>query len=157
MDKVTLFNFMIGNLDWSIVRHRNIVMLGGSDGEQIPVPYDFDMSGMVNAMYATPPPLFPVENVRERYYLGFCHPNYSPLTQALEFGVAELAILDQIQNTPGLTKQTISKTTRYIDSFFRISKTSKKDRNIFTKQCRPWPPLKSDKNLEERKRKVEQW
>ena len=157
MDKVTLFNYMIGNLDWSIVRHRNVVLLGDENGGQIPVPYDFDMSGVVNAIYATPPPLLPVENVRERYFLGFCHPMYSPLTQAEKIGALESAILDQINNTPGFTKVTGNKATRYLTSFFQIAQTSSNDNNVFIKQCRPWPPLKDDKSLPERKRGLDRW
>lgn len=157
MDRVTLFNYMIGNLDWSIVRHRNIVLLGNDAGQQIPVPYDFDMSGIVNAMYATPPPLFPVDTVRDRYFLGFCHSDNNPLALAKQFAMVQRAILDQVINTPGLTEKTKMASVKYINSFYRIAKKSKKNKNIFTRQCRPWPPIKNDQYLEERKMSVEQW
>jgi hypothetical protein len=36
------------------------------------VPYDFDYSGLVNAIYAVPPETLPIKSVRERLYLGIC-------------------------------------------------------------------------------------
>jgi len=44
-DLVALFEYMIGNTDWSIVRERNIVLLQDSNDLLQPLPFDFDMSG----------------------------------------------------------------------------------------------------------------
>ncbi|MFC2096584.1 hypothetical protein ACFLQ3_02680 [Bacteroidota bacterium] len=41
----------------------------------IPVPYDFDFAGLVNADYANPAEVLDIENVTERYFLGLCRPN----------------------------------------------------------------------------------
>ncbi len=74
-DLLALFQYMIGNTDWSIVRERNTVLMETSGGRQVPVPYDLDMSGLVNAHYAGPAPGLPIDDVRKRHYLGFCHPD----------------------------------------------------------------------------------
>jgi hypothetical protein len=73
-NRVALFQYMIGNTDWSIVRERNVTLLLGEDGYQRPLPFDFDMSGLVNAHYAGPAPGLPIDDVTERFYLGFCDP-----------------------------------------------------------------------------------
>ena len=43
-------------------------------GKRIPIPYDFDMSGLVNARYAAPPEHLPIRLVRTRFYRGLCQP-----------------------------------------------------------------------------------
>ncbi len=50
--KVALFNYMIGNTDWSIPKLHNVILM--SDGRHTPpvaIPYDFDMSEFVDASY----------------------------------------------------------------------------------------------------------
>ena len=59
MTRVALFEYMIGNLDWSVpVRHNIKLIVPKEDSNAIafPVPYDFDYSGLVKTDYAIPPP-----------------------------------------------------------------------------------------------------
>ena len=68
-----LFEYMIGNLDWWVTSHQNIVLIArDSIQAPIPVPYDFDMSGFVNADYSKPAGV-PDEMLKERQvYKGIC-------------------------------------------------------------------------------------
>jgi hypothetical protein len=59
-----LFQFMIGNIDWSAVYQHNIRVIKSGNDPFIAIPYDFDMSGFVNAPYA--------QSTREHVYRGFC-------------------------------------------------------------------------------------
>ena len=70
-DQVALFSFMIGNTDWSVVRQRNIVLITTEDGQQYPVPFDLDMSGLVDAEYSGVSPRLDFRDPKQRYYLGF--------------------------------------------------------------------------------------
>jgi len=68
------FMYMIGNTDFSTYVQHNEKLLF-VDEKIVPLPYDFDMSGLVNASYATiseanEEPL-PISSVRERLYRGF--------------------------------------------------------------------------------------
>lgn len=68
------FQYMIGNTDFSTYAQHNEKLLY-VDKKIVPLPYDFDMSGLVNASYATiseagETPL-PISSVTERYYRGF--------------------------------------------------------------------------------------
>ncbi len=47
----------------------------------LPVPYDFDLSGVISTPYARPNTSLPIKNVRERYYKGCCRTldSYEPL------------------------------------------------------------------------------
>jgi len=49
---MSLFQYMIGNTDYSIVALHNVIMLDDAKGVRRTVPYDFDYSGLVNAHYA---------------------------------------------------------------------------------------------------------
>ena len=53
-NRLALFQYMIGNEDWSIAMMKNVKSVQQADGTLIPVPYDFDFSGFVNASYARP-------------------------------------------------------------------------------------------------------
>lgn len=71
LNVLALFEFMIGNTDWSVPLLRNLKVLRGEKKEiYYAVPYDFDFSGLVNASYAIPDPTYDLASVRERYYLG---------------------------------------------------------------------------------------
>jgi hypothetical protein len=68
------FQFMIGNTDFSTAYQHNQKLIF-KEGKTIPLPYDFDMSGLVNASYAV---VSNVQNttlditiVKERAYRGF--------------------------------------------------------------------------------------
>lgn len=64
--RLVLFQYMIGNTDWNLFKQHNIKWLRTEEGA-IPVPYDFDFSGLVNAPYAKPHPSLPIDSVRQRY------------------------------------------------------------------------------------------
>ena len=75
MDRVAMFQYMIGNADYSIAGRQNIKIMGLEERIPegfIPVPYDFDYSGIVDAYYAIPGENLGIESVRERYFLGAC-------------------------------------------------------------------------------------
>ncbi|MEO0570987.1 MAG: hypothetical protein AAF039_04725 [Bacteroidota bacterium] len=68
------FQCMIGNTDFSTgYQHNEKLLFKG--GESYPVPYDFDMSGLVNPPYATVSQIqgkqLPIQKVTQRLYRGF--------------------------------------------------------------------------------------
>jgi hypothetical protein len=74
MTTLAVFQYMIGNTDWSALAGHNVVLLRSADGRTSPLPFDFDFSGLVNADYAAPPPKLPIRRVTQRLYRGFCYP-----------------------------------------------------------------------------------
>ncbi|MBK8920049.1 MAG: hypothetical protein IPM81_00800 [Saprospirales bacterium] len=74
MDQVALmvlFQYMIGNMDWDISASRNVLLLQPhSDGKIIPVPFDFDFSGLVSAPYSSPSQESGMLTVRDRYLMA---------------------------------------------------------------------------------------
>ena len=121
--RMALFEYMIGNRDWSARAgppgegccHNSRLIAPGPGGSFIPVPYDFDFSGLVNAPYAIAPD--GKTSVRERRYQGFCAHNAQALAAAAEFRAKRgplLATLGQI----GLDEGVRRRATAYLDSFF---------------------------------------
>lgn len=74
LGRLELFQFMIGNTDWSAVFGHNVVILERAESGPIAVPYDFDYAGLVDADYAVPPAELPIGDVRQRLFRGFCKP-----------------------------------------------------------------------------------
>ena len=68
------FQYMIGNTDFSTAEQHNVKLIFTED-KMIPVPFDFDMSGLVNCSYATVSELgreqWGMHSVKDRRYRGF--------------------------------------------------------------------------------------
>lgn len=71
INRVSLWEYWIGNTDWSLGALHNITLFRASDGH-IPVAYDFDWSGAVNARYSFPQSTLGIRTVRERLHRGPC-------------------------------------------------------------------------------------
>ena len=74
-DRIAMFEFMIGNSDWFLPLIHNVRLVKRRDqqgAKLIPVPYDFDYSGFVNADYAIPRSELNLETIRDRAYFGPC-------------------------------------------------------------------------------------
>jgi hypothetical protein len=67
-----VFQYMIGNTDWSGVEMHNMELVRTLDGDASTIPFDFDFSGLVDARYAVPDGTLPIRRVRDRYFRGFC-------------------------------------------------------------------------------------
>ncbi len=71
---MALFQFLIGNTDYSLIKLHNVRLIQDLEGRLHPITYDFDLAGLVNPPYATPNPLLrnKIRTVRERLYRGPC-------------------------------------------------------------------------------------
>ncbi len=70
MAVLSVFEYFIGNTDWSVPYQHNIKIYQKADESPIPIAYDFDHSGLVNAGYAHPSEILELSSVRERLYRG---------------------------------------------------------------------------------------
>jgi hypothetical protein len=122
IDRVALFNYMIGNYDWTVPRLHNLVVLSRPFSENshrgIPVPYDFDYSGLVNANYAVPPEDAPVKSVRERLYLGLCRSEDEFRKVTDHFREKKEDLYKIIEEFPYLKVKSKKEMINYLDSFY---------------------------------------
>ena len=69
---VYVFEYFIGNTDFSFNGLHNGEIFSQTSGDVMPVAYDFDFSGAVNAHYASVDPSLSVKRVRQRLFRGYC-------------------------------------------------------------------------------------
>lgn len=122
--RFALFQYMIGNLDWSMRAGprgegccHNSRLFGAGPGRLVPIPYDFDYSGLVDAPYAVPPDGSAV-SVRRRAYQGYCRHNAEALAAAAQFRALRPALLAEFATVPGLDDRSRRKAVAYIEEFF---------------------------------------
>lgn len=124
MDRVAMFQYMIGNADYSITGRQNVKLLSenklGVEG-LIPVPYDFDYSGLVDASYAVPGETLGIESVTERYYLGACRDEEVYQVTLDFFNRHRDEIIALINDFPYLDKREKNDLISYIQLFYTIS------------------------------------
>jgi hypothetical protein len=145
---VGVFMYMIGNPDWSLFSVEpgedacchNTVPIGTEAGPIFSVPYDFDISGIVNTRYADR--LFVPESrnlgirrVRERAYRGLCASAENlPGVFAL-FNQKRDAIYALYREQPGVDAEVVKETVEYLDEFYAAINDPRKVEREFTKRC----------------------
>ncbi len=131
------FQYMIGNADWSAVFQHNSNTLYVA-GKYIPLSYDFDLSGFVNAPYAQVSPAQggPSEP-RARVYRGFCKSRTAMEEIRKEFLEKESAIITLIENeSSNFSKYELDDMKVYVKGFFEILKSDDKFGASIIAQCR---------------------
>jgi len=122
LDIFTVFQFMIGNADWWMAKPivHNVKLIFREGEPVIPIPYDFDYSGTINANYAVPPEELPIESVRERYFRGYCRfPGTYENTVAI-FNENKEEIYDVYRNFELLNEKKKNQILKYYDAFYKI-------------------------------------
>ncbi len=133
---LSIFQYLAGNTDWSVPALHNIKLISLPDGRLIPVPYDFDWSGLVDAPYATPARNIPVEDVRTRFYRGYCRSREIMQTHLDLFNERRDAIQRQVYELEPLSRKNRKLTTQYINQFYKTINSSKRVNKQFLKTCR---------------------
>jgi hypothetical protein len=139
MTTVALFEYMIGNTDWSVFAGHNIkLLLSKTDSFQhfYPVPYDFDYSGFVNTNYATPDSRLNISSVRERVYRGYPR-TIEELDEALTvFKNKKDKIYSLIDNFQLLNPSNKKDLINYLDEFFDLINQPTKVKDAFIRNAR---------------------
>ncbi|MES1198182.1 MAG: hypothetical protein ABUL41_02790 [Chitinophagaceae bacterium] len=123
MNQVDIFEYMIGNTDWSVPGNHNIKILfpkKDSTAKGFPIPYDFDIAGLVDPYYATPNEQLGANSLTQRIYRGF--PTKIEIIQNTlsNFEKQKENILSLVRNFELLKSKTRSEMARYIEDFYKI-------------------------------------
>jgi hypothetical protein len=131
------FQYMIGNADWSAVYQHNSNTLF-VEKNFIPLSYDFDMSGFVNADYAQAnPPTLGTGDPRERVYRGFCKSKSAMEEIRNEYLEKEKAVHTLIdEHETHFSKYELKEMHGYLDQFFEILKDDSQFRQSILEGCR---------------------
>jgi len=132
----SLFQFMIGNVDWSIPGLHNTKLIKSMDLTQklsIAVPYDFDYSGFVNASYAVNVRDPEIASVRLRMFEGVCFTKEEYLPGLQKFIKHKSELYAIINNFELLKPNTKKEVVSYINEFYEIIE----DPNFYEKYILP--------------------
>jgi hypothetical protein len=140
MLRVALFEYMIGNTDWYITNRHNLEFVAiPSFNVLVPVPYDFDYSGLVSAPYAAHHTSIDLPSVSTRYYQGKCVSEEEVHNVLKIFLAQKEKILMTPHHIQGLNDKSINYTVSYLNSFFDIIENPKKLENLIMEHCDMWP------------------
>ena len=141
---VEVFQFMIGNVDYSTLRARegncchNVRLISPENGEGgiIPVPYDFDSAGILDAPYATLPQQVPIKKITQRYFYGWCKEErrFRDAIDRIQSKRAEALAL--IQDAPYLEDYYRKKTFKYLEKSYEMLDDEKYVERRIIGQCR---------------------
>ena len=138
----SVFQYLIGNTDFSPIRAaegesccHNHVLIGGETGDLLSVPYDFDMSGFVNAAYAVPNEKFRIRSVRTRLYRGRCANNEYLDNTIQAYQDRKQDIYQLVNGFEHLTDRTRKQLIRYIDDFYAAVDDPKQLDSRLRKRC----------------------
>ncbi len=140
-----LFQLLISNHDYSVLKgppgeyccHNSVMYTRKESADKrIPIPYDFDMSGLVNAEYAAPPSHLPIRLVRTRYYRGLCQP-----PEVMDAAVARMLakkaeILALFTDTRELSRLSRNRNIAYVRKFFAILQDEALFQELVLDRCR---------------------
>ena len=144
VDQLCLFQYMIGNTDWYVYNMHNMeIVLAEGYSFPIPIPYDFDYAGIVDAPYATPHKSFPFSDVTERYYLGPCRTKEALAPTLQLFKDKKQSIISRCMEFKKLNPTAHVATEKYIMDFFDILENPASADSLIVAHC--------DKHLKMRK------
>jgi len=141
LDTMMMFEYMIGSTDLSIYALHNVVLVQTQDRTLYPVPYDFDMTGLVSPPYAIPDPRLPIGSVKERLYRGPCR-----TLEQIESILAPIrAQRDRVVALPDaiadLTRESREEAKRYLDAFYSSTREQKDVKRQFVDGCSKAPTM----------------
>lgn len=135
-DRMCLFEYMIGNTDWSVRSRHNIKLIYlHSSNSIIAVPYDFDYAGVVGTDYAIPNDNYPIQTVQERYYLGLCR-SAAQYQRIFDFYLAKEKLLTaHIEQSPYLPASSKKQMLIYIEEFYKTLRDARLARRDILQNC----------------------
>ena len=131
---MAVFQYFVGNTDWSVRVLHNIVLLADSLGHVMPVPYDFDWSGVIATRYAVPDTSLPIRNVQQRLYAGYCGPieDFDPIFARFR---QQRAAIEALYDLEPLERGNRERALRYYADFFRLIDDAQRVRRDMLGRC----------------------
>ncbi|WP_347839238.1 hypothetical protein [uncultured Draconibacterium sp.] len=122
---VALFEYFVGNTDWRFKSGHNmkyIKSLNVVSTHIIPLPYDYDHAGFVNATYAMPQEWSSVEKITDREYLGYCMDDEKYSRAAIDLFIAKKEeIIKTIETFELLEEKDKRQLLSFVNDFYRLA------------------------------------
>ncbi len=131
------FEYLIANTDWSTTGQHNTKVIQLAQGKKVPLSYDFDMAGLVNAPYATVKESLAIKSVTERLYRGYCRKESVMEYVRSEYLRLEPKIMKVMDNHQSLFSEGEYVHMRlFINEFFTILKSDRQFSDSILLGCR---------------------
>jgi hypothetical protein len=117
---MSVFFYMVGNTDWSLPYLHNVRVFS-REGRYVPVPYDFDWSGIVDAPYARPDYRLGIKSVRDRLWRGPCYPPEVLERTMGRLAAAKDSVYSLYRGHAGLDPKILKESLEYYDEFFKLA------------------------------------
>jgi hypothetical protein len=141
LTRMMLFEYMIGNTDFSIWALHNVRIVQDRTRILYPVPYDFDLSGFVNAPYGRPDPRLGLRSVTERLYRGPCRSADDLEAAAEAFRARRPDMITLLDSMRDLENGARAEAKDYLESFFRAIERPASVKRQFVDGCKPAPTM----------------
>jgi hypothetical protein len=140
--QVDVFQYMIGNTDWSGVQMHNMELFHRPPATYATIPYDFDFSGIIDARYANPDESLDIRSVRDRKFRGICPDDLNRQPEEYEAVYEEFRqkreeLSDLWRNLEGMDEDRVERTLDYLDDFYTILNDPRQVQVRMMNQCRP--------------------
>ena len=137
MTLLCVFQYFVGNTDWSVPALHNIKLIQPDIPFQAPaaVPYDFDFCGVINTFYASPDTLLDILSVKKRLFRSSCR-TIEELQKVFDCFVDHKDEIHNLYYDLGLIEEKyINNTIRYYDRFYSIISKPRLIRKEFIRSC----------------------
>ena len=141
LNEVALFQWFIGNTDWSLYALHNIRLVRRLDGAILPISYDPDFSGLVATRYATPDPRLGIRSVKDRLYRGPCRTMEEYEPHLTVYREKEAEILELYKTFPGLDGRYRQETERFLKDFFTLLGRQRDLKATLVDACKQQPSV----------------
>ena len=136
MTLVTLFEYLIGNTDWSVPAYHNIKLIGPKEEKNVRpyvVAYDFDICGLVDPPYATIDEQLQdkITNVTERLNRGFPRTMEELKIAVKLFNDRKEKIMGLIKDNEYVNSKEKSRLVNYIEDFYKTINNDRELNRIF--------------------------
>jgi len=141
LNRMMLFEYMIGNTDYSIWALHNVRIVQDRNRTLYAVPYDFDLSGLVHAPYASPDPKLGIRSVLDRLYRGPCRSIDEIDEAAATFRAKRADMFTLLDSMRDLKPEARTEAKAYLEAFFRAIERPDSIKRQFVNGCKPQPTM----------------
>lgn len=139
IDRISLWEYAIGNTDWSVSALHNIVMFRSAETAAYrPVAYDFDWTGLVNPRYAFPNPSLGIRTVRQRVHRGPCR-TAEQWAPTVAYFKERRAAIDAVWSAalPGQDPRRLAEAKAYLEEFWAVLDDPRRFKREVIDTCQP--------------------
>ena len=121
MARLAVFEFMIGNIDWSSAYRHNIrLATGGGYTKPAVIPYDFDHAALVDAPYAQALEPDNTTGVPNRQYRGPLYPGRLLKQVFAQFNALKPQFYTIYESDKRLNRGYVKQTLKFLDAFYAL-------------------------------------